>query len=221
MSLSRPLHSAFATLVMAGALAAPAHAALPKPESIRPDLGVVIILNLDGRNNLPSLITNVLGAGLVYPLGPGTRWSFEPSVDFCWSYYELSNGRAVPSGITQRQASVFTLLVEAPMVYSLPLGGKWAVGAGGGLALNIRIGFQAADDVSQADVAAINAYLWSMGRFLMPSTLARVEYRLNDRVEFGFTARALWPIFNVWAGEGLSLFDQGIFGAQLGVRYRF
>jgi hypothetical protein len=197
--------------------------AFPQPESIRPSLGVIFIANLDPDSGLgtTNLITNVLGSGFVYPLAPGSRWSFEPSVDFYWAYYELSKtGRALPTGVENRDAFVLGLLVEAPVVYSVRLSDKVVVGGGAGLAINLRAGFSAAAEVPQSTVKAINSYLWSKGRFAMPSSFLRIEYRLTDRVAFGFTARALWPLFNTWAGEGLPFLDQAIFGGVLLVRYR-
>jgi len=195
--------------------------ALGPAESIRPDLGVIIQLNLDPSSETTHLITNILGAAVVLPFSSGSAWAFEPSADLYWTYYELFNGRAMSTEIADREAFVIGLLLNAPVVYSLPLGGNWSCGFGAGLGLNLRGGFQASSDVPTSDVAAINTYFWSKARFIMPSTLARVEYKLTQRIDFGFSALAYWPIFNLWSGEGLSFLDQAIFGGALLVRYHF
>ncbi len=195
--------------------------ALPAPESIRPSLGVIFVVNADkgAGTDTTDLITNVLGSGLVYPLAWGPRWSFDPSAEFYWSYYELANGRALPTGVENRDAFVLGFLIEAPIVYSAQVSDKVALGGGAGLVLNLRYGLSAAAEVKQSTVNSINDYLWGQGRFIMPSSFLRIEYRLTQRVAFGFTARAIWPVFNLWAGEGLPFLDQAIFGGVLQVRY--
>ena len=111
-------------------------------------------------------------------------------------------------------------LVEAPVVYKIPLGEKMTLGMGAGIGLNLRLGFSAASEVPSSTVQAINGYFWDNGRFANLSSLLRIEYRLTERVDFGFTARAFWPMYNLWTNEKLGFFDQGIFGGVLLVRYR-
>jgi len=203
-------------------------AALDKPAAFRPDLGVVYVPNLDPDKETASLVTYVLGCGVVYPLNVGllargkASWSFEPSVDFYTAYYELdASGRAVPTELADRQAFVLGLLVDAPIVLSVPLDEKFTFGAGAGLAFDLRAAFQDSDpSIAEGTGGEINAYFWGKGRFVLPSTFIRIEYRLTERVDFGFSVRAYWPLFNFWAGEGLPILDQGIFGGSLGVRYK-
>ncbi|HTX72520.1 MAG TPA: hypothetical protein VMC79_06805 [Rectinemataceae bacterium] len=194
--------------------------ALGPIESLRFDLGVITQLNLDPSSQTPNLITNVLGAGMVLPFSPDSRWSFEPTVDLYWTYYELDNGKAFSTGIADRTAFVLGLLINAPAVYSIPFGGSWVLGLGAGLGINARVGFLGASDASLSDVGGINRYFWGQGRFLMPSTLLRIEYRLTARIEFGFTASAFWPLFNLWAADGSPFLDQAIFDGALVIRYR-
>jgi hypothetical protein len=209
-------------LVLALLLPLAGIAAMERPESLRPSLGVIYVANLDASAQTAALITNVLGSGVVFPFSPSSRWAFEPSADFYWGYYETTAaGRAVPTGVEYRTAFLIGFLVDAPIVFSLRFGEKWSMGMGAGLGFNVRLGINAAPgEVTAAQVGAINRYFWEKGRFFMPSTLLRGEYRLTERVEFGFSARAFWPIFNLWAGENFPFLDQGIFGGVLLVRYR-
>lgn len=190
-------------------------------EAFRPDLSVVVVQNLDTSSQTPSLVTNLLGSGIVVPLGGIEFLSFEPSADFYWAYYELSDkGRPVPTGVEDRDAFVIAFLVDLPLVASLRIGEDWRLALGVGAGFNLRLGISAAEEVPAEDVASINAYFWGHGRFFLPSTFLRAEYRLTERVEFGFAARAYWPVFNRWIREeGLPWLDQGIFGGSLTVRY--
>jgi hypothetical protein len=210
--------------VLAMALAAVGGLSAASPfeamESIRPTWGVLMepLLDKSASSEVPSPSINFnLGAGVVLPLIANPRWSFEPSVDIYWYYCEYVNGRAVPGEETLSDAFAIGLLVDAPFVYSFPIGGKFAGGVGGGLCLDLRF---AIDTPPYGNLGKIYAYLWDKARFIMPSTLARVEYRLSDRVEFGFELRAMLPVFNLWTPGSPGLFDQAIFIAGLALRYR-
>jgi hypothetical protein len=195
-------------------------AAIDRPEAFRPDLGVVFIPNLDPNKETASLVTYVLGCGLVYPFSPGSAWSFEPAVDLYTAYYELDAlARAVPSMDGEQDAFVVGLILDAPIVLSFRLGEKFRIGVGAGLGFNLRVGIKDSE-APDGTGATINAYFWGNGRFFQPATFLRGEYKLTERVDFGFSARAYWPIFNFWTGEGFPFLDQGIFGGSLGVRYK-
>jgi hypothetical protein len=203
-------------------------------EAFRPELGVIVVQNLDPNSQTFPLITNILGCGVVFPLGQSSHFAFVPSLDFYYSFYEWSNQpddgihydpaqphRALPTESSERDAFVLALLLDLPLVYSFRVGNNWRLAAGMGLGFNMHLGISAAAEVPASAVAGINNFFWEKGRYFMPSTLFRFEYRLTERVEFGFSARAYWPIFNLWIKEeGIPLLDQGIFGGSLGVRYR-
>lgn len=190
-----------------------------KPAALRPGLGVLVALNLDSSSITPSLVTSDLSVGFEYPIGAG--FGFEPAFSAYWAYYELSSSyRAVPTEISEREATVFGLLADFPLVYTLGLGKGFELSAGLGLGLNLRGGIKAASDVGDETVKEINYYFWSAGRYFLPSTLLRAEYRLNDKLDACLGGKLFWPIFNLWAGEDLPFFDQAIVEASLSVRYR-
>lgn len=203
-----------ATLPLAGA------AALEAPVAIRTSWGVLIesLLNPSNASEIasPSLNFN-LGAGVIMPFSPGSRFSFEPSADIYYYYAEWIHEQALPSFEEYRDTFVLGLLLDTPVSYTLPLGPKFTLGAGAGLCLDIRVGFPVA---GSTNAPAINAYLWDKARFLMPSTRIRGEYALTDSVSFGFTGRVLWPIFNLWSGEGYGFFDQSQYLVDVTIRIK-
>lgn len=190
-----------------------------RPAALRPGLGVLFGLNLDSSSETSHLITSSLGCGLEYPLGGG--FSFEPNLGAYWNYYELSaSGRAVPTEISEGYIYAFGLLIDLPLVYTLRLGESFALSAGAGLCLHPRVGIKSLKSVADDYVASVNSYFWSDGRFFLPSSLLRVEYRLNDKISVDLGGKYLWPIFNLWAGEDLSFFDQSLIDVSMSFRYR-
>ena len=192
-------------------------------EAFRASWGVLVVPVMD-----PASVSNVanpalmfdLGASIRFPLDAAPAVSFDPSADVYWSYYELSEGgRPWPTTVEERTSFVLGLILDIPVFYRAPPLGPFSFEVGAGLGFHVRYGFSAAADAPTEDVEAINRYFWKMGRFFMPSTSLRAEYKLTDRVAFGFSARAFWPVFNAWAGEGMAFIDQGVLAAGILVRY--
>jgi hypothetical protein len=205
---------ALATLALAF-LAASGAAAMDAPVAIRPTWGVLVENVFDTATPAfaPSINFN-LGTGFILPFSADSSFSFVPSADIYYYYAALNtSSRAVPTEYSQRgSAFVLGLLLDAPVVYNLPLGPKFSLGGGLGLCLDARVAFATANDaMSAVDTPSINRYLWDKARFLMPSTVLRGEYTLTDNVAFGFKGRMLWPIANLWANEGFGFFDHSIY----------
>ena len=209
--------------VALGVLPVEGAAALEAPVAIRPTWGVLAESLLDPANSSaipsPSLNFN-FGCGVVMPFEPGSRFSFEPSADIYYYNAEwTADGQTLPTDESFSSAFVLGLLLDAPVVYSLPVGEKLTFGFGAGLCLDVRLAFTT-DPASAGNTPLMNGYFWNQARFITPSTLIRGEYALTDRVGFGFTGRVLWPIYNLWTGEGFGFFDQGMYLIDLTIRYR-
>jgi hypothetical protein len=214
------LARAFILALAASSFALAAESPFEEPESLRVGWGVLIQPLLDPAASSavadPS-INFSLEAGLVLPLAADPRWAFEPSADIYWYYCGYINDRAVPVEETLSDAFVIALLVDAPFIYSFPLSDKFAAGIGGGLCLNLRF---AIDTAPYGNLGSIYSYLWGGGRFVLPSALARFEYRLTERVECGLQLRALLPLFNLWTPDSPSIIDQAVFATAMTIRYR-
>ncbi len=208
-------------IALALALAAIGAAALEAPVAVRPTWGVLIETVSDSASPAfdPSINFN-FGAGVIMPFAPDSSFSFVPSGDLYYYNAALNpRGRAVPAEESQSSAFVLGLLLDAPVVYSFPLGAKFSAGVGLGLCLDLRVAFTT-DQTKASDTAAINRYLWGGGRFILPATTLRAEYQLTDRVGFGLKGRVLWPISNLWANEGYGALDHAIYLIDLAVLYK-
>jgi hypothetical protein len=217
------LLAAFIALSSSGLAAAPKSAFgawLASPSALRPGLGLLYVVNNDPGTDTTNLITNSLVFGLEYPLTEGSPFTFEPKAATYGNYYTwTAANKAAPCGAEYRDVYALGLLLDLPVVFNLDLGKGFWFGAGGGLTLHLRAGIKVAS-AADADVLAINKYFWAMGRFLLPSTMVRFEYAASDRLRLGVEAKAFWPLFNLFAGEGYGFFDQAILSFALSVRYR-
>jgi hypothetical protein len=195
-------------------------AALDAPVAVSWGVVVESLLDhsVDSKIASPSINFN-LGAGLSLALGQG-GFSFEPSADLYWANYEYLNGRPVPSDNTFGSAFGLGLLLDAPIVFTQPLGGAFSLGLGLGLGFDLRVAFTLDSAYKAEDTALMNGYFWEKGRFFTPTSLLRVQYRLTDRAEFGFSGRVLWPIYNLWIGEGYGFFDRAKYLIDLTILYR-
>lgn len=236
-----------ATLALAFAIPAPALAqasAVPVVEAIDPGpgllgpgatpaLGVLFIPSVipkDGSGKElagPQILTNSLGAGLYLPIGP--VFGFEPGFDFYYFHHVWIEeaGRAAPTDEAWRTTFTLGFLVSLPLSASWRITRNFDLALGLGPAFHLRLGLLAAGvaESEPADVAhvpLINAFFYEGGRWFVPTSFLRGEYRLTDRVDFGFSARAFWPVYNAWNGAPAgSWWDEGVFGGALVVRYRF
>ena len=196
--------------------------ALEAPDSLRVTWGVLVesLLNPSFAGNVssPSVSFNV-GAGVSMPFAPGSRFSFAPSADLYWYYSEFNSGQ--PVSADEAFSTTFTVgaLLNAPIVYGFPLGTNMSLNFGLGLCFDVRFAFTSGD-LAPGDAALSNAYFWGEGRFVAPSTLLRFDYALTERVGFGVSARVIWPIYNLWTGEGYGFLDQTKYVIDMVIRLR-
>ncbi len=195
------------------------------PLACRPALTVLVGLNLDSTSMTSSLIVNGLACSVDYTIGAG--FQFEPALDLYWGYYQLTDsGRAVPAEISERDAYAVGFLINLPVTYTFKIGERFDLAAGLGPAVNLRLLLKAAKDVEDSTVSSIANYMWSDGRFFVPSTLFRVTARLTDRLSISLAGSFYWPVYNFWTGDtdsdstALSFFDQSLIEASAAVKIR-
>ena len=218
---------ALSLLALAGAAAQ--MSLFKSPEYLRLTWGVLLESFLDPALQTSGNLVRVpktainfnFGAGISLPFSAVPELAFAPSGDIYYYNAEYSDsGQPVATDETFSSAFVLGLILNAPVVYSYSITDKISLSAGLGLAFDIRAAITT-DSQKAANTELMNTYFWDQGRFFMPSTSARFEYKLTERVGFGFNGRVLWPIYNWWTGEGLGFFDQAKYLINLVVRYKF
>lgn len=172
-------------------------------------VGILIVNNDPGTDTSAIHLTGGIAASASYPLGDSPAFDLRPNVVLWRSwYYWTAAGKAVPVGVEDRDVWLLGLLIDLPLTFHTPLGKAMEFSAGLGLCLNLRVGFKADAAESDATVAKINTYLWSSARFIMPTTSVGLSLKINDKLSGNLGIKAYWPVYNLWAGEGLGFLDQ-------------
>jgi hypothetical protein len=184
------------------------------PLSFSAGSSAMLTLNLDpeaGKVNFPLDVNYGLTAGLGLDIEGSGLLSFEPRLMVYRSwYYWTDSGKAVPVDVDNREVWLMGAALDLPLGLALPLGKNLDFTASLGLGFNLRLGIKAESTVSDARVSQINDYLWAQGRFFTPTTALGLRFRVNEGLVARLGAKAWWPIYNLWAGEGLGFFDQGM-----------
>ncbi len=141
--------------------------------------------------------------------GIGAAWpkektiSVEPAVNLSYGYFLFNEGRALPAEIENREATVLSLLLNVPAVYSFPIKStKLRVNAGG--AMLMRFAWKADADSDDSNVKEIRKYLWGNARFLYISGGVDWSVPLPSSSRFGPFMNFFLPIGSIFAGEGLN-----------------
>jgi hypothetical protein len=214
--------------LLALALAALPATALESPEYLRVTWGVLgesfldpALTTVGSADRAPPFSINYnFGAGVSMPFTRVPGLAFAPSGDmYFYNAQYTTAGQVVPTDEAFTSAFVLGLILNAPLAYSYAINDQFNITASVGLAFDLRVAFTT-DSAKASYTPLMNSYLWDKGRFLMPSTSIRGEYKLTDRVGFGFTARMFWPIYNLWTEEGFGFFDQGKYFFDLVIRYK-
>ncbi len=183
---------------------------------------VQVIINADEARFLesgPSPILNMIGVGTRFPIS--ADFSIAPRIDVFTTYYGWIDGRAMPVDVENRLAVLWGLIIDVPVRYDLGLGGNHAMQFTGGIALMTRLAFKDASVPAdeQAEVDSVSRYLWDKARFLYPELGVSYSYKMADWVSFGVSARVLLPIFNLWTGEDLPLWDNLVVGGGIWISF--
>jgi hypothetical protein len=219
---------------LAFVLASASASALESPDILRANFGVLLEsrFNPGFKSHVPTPSLNFdIGAGLNYPFSPGSSFSFAPSALLYFYNAEFMSGQPVATDQAFSPMYVFGAFLNAPVMYTMPLGNSdFTLAAGLGLCFDLRFAIKSSDIEADAGdnnregtsdaIKDANKYFWGKGRFVSPSTTLCVEYALNDRIGVGLLGRMLWPIYNAWTKEDFGFFDQTKYLINITLRYK-
>lgn len=119
----------------------------------------------DKKASAPSPVVFNPGVGLVFP---NDYWvSFQPGLNFYYSYYLWYEGRALPAEIENRTATTLSFMLDLPAVFSVSLkNSKLEFNAGPSVLMRFGWKSNGTSDAEASDVKEINSYFWSKARFL-------------------------------------------------------
>lgn len=200
-------------LAAVAALAAAAAGALDL-DAAAGRFGVAIVYNDSDTGNA---VVNTLGGGVAVSFRKGFFLTLQPSLDFYYTTYEWTDGRAVPTPAETgggNNAFVAAFVVDLPITASLRFNDRLGAAASIGPAFALRAAFANDDtpeyaDEMAANLAAMVSYFWSSGRWFYPSASLRLEVYLQQNFTFAFGAKGFLPLFNAWTGHS-NFWDQSV-----------
>lgn len=144
-----------------------------------------------------------------------------PSASLYGVKYLWGNDRPLPAEVENRTSSVFSLLLDVPVVYVIE-NNRMQYSFGAGLSLLARCGFLesgvSSDEIITGDtldageqVKAINKYFWGSARWLYPTVQTGVRYKLETGWGAGATFRLGIPLFNLWSKPSVPFYDSMMF----------
>ncbi len=173
-------------------------------------LGTNITFNTASKEtSAPTPVSFAGGMGAVIKFTP--LITLEPRLDF-WAMYYLYDGKdAHPAEIEHRTASVLCFMLDVPVGFNFELG-KNTLTAGAGLGFLMRFAFlsngvkssdSGATGSAQGDTEKIAAYFWESARFLYPEVFFAWDYKINEKLRAGLTARMYLPLGSLISGNGV------------------
>jgi hypothetical protein len=177
------------------------------------DAGMIFIGNSDPES-APSPIVPYVGVALPVVFGPGGFYLL-PRVSVSGTDYLLTSTRPAPAEI--ENAEDFVLLVFLDLLFGYRVAFSESVEMGFLIGMSglfrVPIAYEAED---ARDAAEYISYFYGNARFLYPATEINVKLKFTRTIGILIGARALWPLFHIWDGEGLPFYDQLIVSAFLG-----
>lgn len=155
----------------------------------------------DKKVSAPSPIYFNPGFGVTWPKEKAL--AVEPALNLSFGYFLFNEGRALPAEIENREASVLSLLLNIPAVFTFPIKStKLRVNAGGAILMRFAWNSNAGADASNVD--EIKKYLWGKARFLYISGGADWMLPVSSASRFGPFINFFLPVGSIFAGEGLN-----------------
>jgi hypothetical protein len=181
------------------------------------DLGLIFLGNAE-EDSAPNPVI-LQGLGVTFPIFQIDDIVIEVGGLFYGTQYQWTNNRASPADI-ERADNFFVLAVQIDgrVAYEWQLSEQIGMGFGGGLSLVFRIPLFAYDNGEQYR-SDMTVYFFDMARFLYPRGDFFVDWAIVQGLELRFTVQALVPIYNLWSGEEVPIWDGGMIQGIVSLRF--
>jgi hypothetical protein len=171
--------------------------------------------NSDG-NSAPSPVLSVWGASLRFLLKD--EWSFAPELALSLVEYLYRDGVALPAEIEEANAvKTLDFLLAFPFLYRFRPAGDVSVYAGTGPTFSFKVPIRTYGEASASDVGG---YFMEKGRFIHWEASATLEWDFFDYLAFCVRLRLIVPLYRLWDGDGMPLYDGLMAGGSFGLRVK-
>ena len=165
-------------------------------------------------DSAPSPILSVWGCSL--RLGLDEKWSVAPEIAFTSVEYFYRDDIAYPAEIEYADAvKTLNILFSVPFGYRYELAEDIIIHWGTGPAFSFKVPYKTYGNASSGDVAG---YFMQKGRFFHWEGSADLEWKFFESLAFHVRARVLLPLYRIWDGDKMPLYDGLMFGVGFGLR---
>ena len=169
------------------------------------------------NDSAPSPILSVWGASLRFHLKD--RWSFAPELALTTVEYLYRDGKALPAEIEEANAvRTLDIICGLPFLYRFQPANDLRVFAGTGPTFSFKVPYRTLGNASGTDVAE---YFLQSGRFLHWEVCSVLEWDFHEYLGFCVRARIIIPVYRLWDGDNMPLYDGLMAGVSFGLRFRF
>ncbi|HUX13689.1 MAG TPA: hypothetical protein VMW87_11720 [Spirochaetia bacterium] len=163
-----------------------------------------------------SPLVGTLGVDLGIPISQNL--SVRPALDlFGIQYAQTASGKVVPTQIeTANAVLMIGALLSAPVSYTWDLNSSLSISAGASPSFLFRIPTLS---YGTPDRSAITSYMYQSLRFFYPEVQGSLLYKFQKTFQFGIALRGLFPIFHLWDGESMPIWDQMMVSGTLFLRF--
>jgi hypothetical protein len=168
-------------------------------------------------DSAPSPIKGVWGVSAkFYVFG---NWYFIPDIGFYYTEYLYRDGTAYPAEIEAADAvGTFDILFSCAAFYKFAPAENFAILAGTGPAFSFKIPITS---YGNAPTGEVGSYFLERGRFFHWELKAVLEWNVFPVLDFCVRARVILPIYRLWDGDNLPIYDGLMAGAGIGLRLKF
>jgi hypothetical protein len=168
-------------------------------------------------DSAPSPIKGIWGVGgKFYIFG---NWYVIPELGFYYTEYLYRDGKALPAEIEAPDAAgTFDILFDVVALYKFAPSESLTILAGTGPAFSFKIPITSYGNAPTSEVAS---YFLERGRFFHWELKAILEWNILPVLDFCVRARVILPVYRLWDGDNMPIYDGLMAGAGIGLRLKF
>ena len=175
-----------------------------------------LLLGNSDKDSAPSPFMGALGTSLRFDLAG--RWSTSPELALTIMDYLYRDGKAHPALFEETNAvKALKIFFAIPVLYSFRPADDLSVFLRTGAVFSFNIPIKASGDASSGDVAE---YFMEKGRFFHWEACVGFEWDTKESLAFTSRARLIVPVYRLWDGDKMPLYDGMMAGVSFGLRFR-
>jgi hypothetical protein len=169
------------------------------------------------NDSAPSPIISQWGFSLRFHVTQ--RWYFAPELGLYYGLeYFYRDGQAFPAEIEYANAvKTLDIFLGSPFLYLFTPSDDFSIFVGTGPAFSFKIPLQTYGAGSSGDVGG---YFIEKGRFIHWEITAAFEWNFFSQLSFCVRPRIIVPLYRLWDGDGMPIYDGLMAGVGFGLKLK-